>query len=51
MKNSFVELSQTGSAGPASTLEQKIMQVMSEEVHIYGDITGSSVAGIEERGK
>ena len=50
MKKRYAELSRTGSAGPANRVEEKIMQVMIDEVDIMGDTTGSSTKGIEVRG-
>ena len=51
MKRRYAELSRTGSAGPANELDERIMKAMVDEVDILGDTTGSSVAGIETRGK
>ena len=51
MRRRFIELTRTGSAGPANELEQRIMECMVNEVDIFGDTTGSSTKGIETRGK
>ena len=51
MKKKYAELSRTGNPGPDNRVDEKIMQVMTDEVHIMGDTTGSSTSGIEVRGK
>ena len=51
MKKRFAELTRTGSPGSDNRVDTKLLQVMTDEVHITGDLTGSSTAGIENRGK
>ena len=51
MKKKYAELSRTGNPGRNNRVDEKIMQVMTDEVHIMGDTTDSSTSGIEVRGK
>ena len=42
MKRRYQELSRTGSAGTDNDVDQKIMRVMVNDVHIMGDEIGTS---------
>ena len=51
MRKRYVQLNQTGSAPPSNRVDQKILNVMGQEVDILGDTVGSSSNGIKVLGK